>query len=61
MLFRSAREKGTLLGRPTKINKSIEEKVLELRNTGMPIRKIAKQLNLGIGTLYKILPKEYNG
>ena len=57
--LKKAREKGIVLGRPTKLNKSIEEEALELRNDGMPIKKIAKQLNLGIGTLYKILPKEY--
>ena len=34
--------------------------VLELRKQGVGIRKLAKEMNIGIGTVYKIINREYS-
>jgi len=48
-----ARESGTQLGRPSKVDDLMILEVINLRNAGMPIRKIAE--NLGIGTVYSCI------
>jgi len=50
-----AREQGKKLGRKTKINESLITAVRLLREKGMSIKNISKELKIGIGTIYKIL------
>lgn len=50
-----AKEQGKKLGRKTKINDSLITAVKLLREKEMSIRSIAKELNIGVGTVYKIL------
>lgn len=50
-----AREQGKKLGRKTKINDSLITAVKLLREKEMSIRNIAKELNIGVGTVYNIL------
>ena len=50
-----AREQGKKLGRKTKINESLITAVRLLRDKEMSIRNISKELNIGVGTIYKIL------
>lgn len=52
-----ARDNGITLGRPTVLDNDMRGKVLELRKNGMGIKSIAKQLSIGVGTIYKVLPK----
>lgn len=50
-----AKEQGKKLGRPTSINQSLISAVKMLREKGIGIRKIATELQIGIGTTMKIL------
>lgn len=50
-----ARQQGTKLGRPSKINDSLKSAVLLLRDKGLSIRKIAAELKIGVGSCYNIL------
>jgi hypothetical protein len=54
-----ARAKGVTLGRPTKIDKIINDEVLQLRKNGIGIKSIATQLKIGVGTVYKIIEGNY--
>ena len=55
--LRNARAKGKRLGRPSK---NIDgQKVTALRAQGMTLRAIAKQLGVGVGTLYRVVPGRY--
>ena len=53
--IRKAQEKGVKFGRPSKINEAVVQSVKLLRDRGMPIRKIARQLEIGVGSVYNIL------
>jgi DNA invertase Pin-like site-specific DNA recombinase len=48
-----ARDEGKVLGRPKKIANI--KNILKDRNSGMTIRQIAKEQNLSIGKVHKIL------
>ena len=50
-----ARAEGKQIGRPSKLNETLISSVEDLRTKKTPIKKIAKELNIGIGTVYKIL------
>ena len=50
-----AREQGKKLGRKSKINDSLITAVRLLREKEMSIKNISKQLNIGVGTVYKVL------
>ena len=53
--LRNARAKGKRLGRPPKdLDK---EAITALRRTGLGWRAIAKQLGVGVGTLYRVAPE----
>lgn len=52
---RKARERGVFIGRPTKIDDDLYNRVIILRESGEGIKQIAKELNIGIGTVYKIM------
>ena len=46
---------GKKLGRPTKMNDGMKSAVKLLREKGMGIKQIAKQLQIGVGTVYSVL------
>jgi DNA invertase Pin-like site-specific DNA recombinase len=50
-----ARRNGTKLGRPTNLNASVRAAIVALRSADQPIRKIAAQLRVGTGTVYRVL------
>jgi DNA invertase Pin-like site-specific DNA recombinase len=52
-----AKANGTKLGRPSKLNESVRSAAACLYQRGMSVRKIAKELRIGIGTVYACLPK----
>ena len=50
-----ARAEGKRLGRPTKVNDAVRTSVRLLRDRGLSIHNIAKQLQIGVGTTQKLL------
>ena len=52
-----AKAEGKKLGRPTNFNSGMAQSVRLLREQGMPIKQIAKNLEIGVGTVYKALDK----
>jgi len=56
---RIARERGVIMGRPTKVNEFMRNEVENLLESGVAIKTIGKRLKIGIGTIYKIM-KEKN-
>ena len=52
-----AKKEGKKLGRPTNFNEGMGQSVRLLRQQGMPIKQIAKNLEIGVGTVYKALDK----
>lgn len=50
-----AKENGVKLGRPSKMNDGMRTAVKLLREKGMGIKQIAKQLQIGVGTVYSII------
>ena len=56
---RKAKERGVIMGRPTKVNAVMSDEVVNLIESGVPIKTIGKQMKIGIGTIYKIM-KEKN-
>ena len=50
-----AKRNGKKLGRPSKMNDSMATAIQMLRTKGLSVRKIASQLKVGIGTVYKII------
>ena len=52
-----AKAAGKKLGRPTHFNEAMGQSVRLLREQGMPIKQIAKNLEIGVGTVYKALDK----
>ena len=52
-----AKSEGKHIGRPTNVNDGIINAVYQLRQNNVPISRIAKYLQIGVGTVYKILDK----
>lgn len=50
-----AKARGIKLGRPTKMNDGMRQAVVLLREKGMGIKQIAKELQIGIGTVYSVI------
>ena len=50
-------ENGIKLGRKTNVNDGIITAVYHMRQNNVPIKRIAKDLQIGVGTVYKILDK----
>jgi len=50
-----ARARGVRFGRPSKMNSSVTQAVRLLREKGAGIKEIAKSLQIGIGSVYKVL------
>lgn len=49
------KSQGKKLGRPTKMNDGMKQAVKLLREKGMGIKQISKQLQIGVGTVYSVL------
>ena len=52
-----AKKNGVKFGRPTNVNDGTIAAIRLLREKGMSIRKIARELGIGVGTLYKLQPQ----
>ncbi len=50
-----AKASGVKLGRPTKMNDGMRNAVKLLREKGLGIKQIAKQLQIGVGTVYNAI------
>ncbi len=50
-----AKAEGKKLGRPSNVNEETKDKVVQLRNDGMAIKKIVKELHIGVATTRKLL------
>ena len=46
---------GKHIGRPTKMNPEMEQKIIEMKEGGLGVQRIAKSLGVGCGTIYKTL------
>jgi DNA invertase Pin-like site-specific DNA recombinase len=53
--LQTAKAKGVKLGRPSKMNEGMKSAVKLLREKGMGIKQIAKQLQIGVGTVYSAI------
>jgi len=54
--LQSAKARGVKLGRPTKMNDGMKNAVKLLRERGMGIKQISKELGIGVGTVYLAIP-----
>ena len=52
-----AKLEGKHIGRKTNVNDAVITAVYQLRQNNVPIKKIATDLKIGVGTVYKILEK----
>ena len=52
-----AKANGVKLGRKTNVNEGTLNAVKHLRENNVPIKRIAKDLHIGVGTVYKLLEK----
>ena len=50
-----ARAEGKTIGRPSMINDALKTSIKFMREQGMGIKKIASELNVGVGTVYKAI------
>ena len=50
-----AKANGVKLGRPTKMNEGMRSAVKLLREKGMGIKQIARELQIGVGTVYSVM------
>lgn len=50
-----AKASGTHIGRPTKMNDGMRSAIKLLRERGMSIKQISKQLQIGVGTVYSVI------
>ena len=50
-----AKARGVRFGRPSKMNESVAEAVRLLREKGLGIKEISRNLKLGVGSVYKAL------
>ena len=50
-----AKQKGVRLGRPSNLNQGLITSIKFMREKGIGIRKIATDLKVGVGTIYKVL------
>ena len=52
-----AKSQGKHIGRKTNVNDAVITAVYQLRKNNVSIKKIASDLKIGVGTVYKILDK----
>ena len=58
--LKKAAANGVKIGRPTNMNTGMIESVKFMRDKGVGIKKIASDLSIGVGTVYKVLEKLKN-
>ena len=52
--LQTAKARGVKLGRPSKMNDGMKQAVVLLREKGMGIKQIAKEVGVGVGTIYTV-------
>jgi len=50
-----AKAEGKHIGRPSNLNDGLVHSIAYMRKQGLGIRKIAKELKVGVGTIYKVM------
>ena len=55
-----AKEQGKHIGRPSNLNAGLIHAIKYMREQGMGIRKIAADLKVGVGTIYKVMGQKSN-
>ena len=50
-----AKSQGKHIGRPSNLNDGLVHSIKYMREQGLGIRKIAKELKVGVGTIYKVI------
>lgn len=50
-----AKREGKRIGRPTNLNDGLIESIKYMRSQGLGIRKIATDLKVGVGTIYRVI------
>lgn len=50
-----ARKQGKQIGRPSNINEGLIQSIKYMRDKGLGTRRIASELSVGVGTVYKVL------
>ena len=55
--LRVKKEEGAILGRPKTINPGQEKRIVELYDSGLIGKEIAKELNIGLATVYRTINK----
>ncbi|MDB2488089.1 recombinase family protein [Alphaproteobacteria bacterium] len=50
-----AKRQGKRIGRPTNLNEGLIESIKYMRSQGLGIRRIATDLKVGVGTVYRVL------
>ena len=50
-----AKREGKKIGRPSNLNDGLKQSILYMRSQGLGIRKIATDLKVGVGTIYRVL------
>ena len=50
-----AKAEGKHIGRPSNLNEGVVYSITHMRKQGLGIRKIAKELKVGVGTIYKVM------
>ena len=53
--LQTAKSRGVKLGRPSKMNDGMRSAIKLLRDKGMGIKQIAKELQVGVGTVYSAI------
>jgi DNA invertase Pin-like site-specific DNA recombinase len=53
-----AKSEGKTIGRPSMINEALKTSIRYMREQGVGIKKIASELNVGVGTVYKVIRAE---
>ena len=52
-----AKARGVKMGRPSKMNDGLRSAIQLLRENGMGIKQIAKEVGVGVGTVYSVIAK----
>jgi DNA invertase Pin-like site-specific DNA recombinase len=50
-----AKREGKRIGRPTNLNDGLRQSILYMRSQNLGIRKIATELKVGVGTVYRVI------
>ena len=53
-----AKARGVKMGRPSKMNDGLRSAIQLLRENGMGIKQIAKEVGVGVGTVYSVIEKK---